>query len=129
MDKITDFSLIYFLKNLYETQDYSEKILTNYIILIIMTILIYWFIQQTKSNKVSSNIWIIIYCVFSEETSIVFKSLLLKFFIMHLVTNILITIWKRNYKRRKEEVALSNDNNNVSSRSGNIRTKKSQKRN
>ena len=124
-----EFNLIYFLRDLYYTQNYQEKILTNYIILVIMTILVYWFVQQTKKGILSSNIWIIIYCVFSEETSIVFKSLLLKFFIMHLVTNILITIWKRNYKRRKEEVALSNDNNNVSSRSGNIRTKKSQKRN
>ena len=129
MDKIMEFNLIYFLRDLYYTQNYQEKILTNYIILVIMTILIYWVIQQTKKGILSSNIWIIIYCVFSEETSMIFKSLLLKLFIMHLVTNILIIIWKKKYKRRKEEVALSNNNNDSSDRSVNIRAKKSPKRN
>lgn len=126
---ITEFNLIYFLRDLYYTQSYQEKILTNYIILVIMTILIYWFVQQIKKGILSSNIWIIIYCVFSEETSMIFKSLLLKFFIMHLVINILITKWKKKQKRRQEEVALNNDNNNISNRRVNVRTKKSPKRN
>lgn len=126
---ITEFNLIYFLRDLYYTQSYQEKILTNYIILVIMTILIYWFVQQTKKGILSSNIWIIIYCVFSEETSMVFKSLLLNFFIMHLVINILITKWKKKNKKEEQEVALNTDNNDISNRGVNIRAKKSTKRN
>ena len=125
MDKITDFSLIYFLKNLYETQNYSEKILTNYIILIIMSILIYWFIQQIKSNKVSSNIWIIIYCVFQDDTKTILTTLLLQAFVIHFVINILITI----YQKRRKKIALNINNVSNSDGSRVLCTKKIRKRN
>ena len=100
MDKITDFSLIYFLKKLYETQNHSEKILTNYIILVITTILVYWFVQQIKSKKISSNIWIIIYCVLQEK---ILTTLLLQAFLIHFVINILITF----YQKRRKKIALN----------------------